>query len=244
MLQAKYRRYGFEEVMTPLVFKAQLWQESGHWDFYQDDMILLNSTSDSAQGEDGSTDQPEQRGLKPMNCPAHCVMFASDARSYRDLPLRLADFTALHRNEASGALTGLTRVSQFHQDDGHVFCTNEQVEDEISACLQLVDEVYTKLGLVPKAVLSTRPDKFVGDAADWDVAEAKLEASLAASKMAFDINPGDGAFYGPKIDIRVLDALGRLHQTATIQVGDHIYRHAYCRTHSHILLSSIAMGVL
>eukprot|EP00730_Choanoeca_flexa_P001889 TRINITY_DN10827_c0_g1_i4.p4 TRINITY_DN10827_c0_g1~~TRINITY_DN10827_c0_g1_i4.p4 ORF type:complete len:165 (+),score=8.93 TRINITY_DN10827_c0_g1_i4:1433-1927(+) len=148
-----------------------------------------------------------------------CIDVCDCQRSYRDLPLRLADFTALHRNEASGALTGLTRVSQFHQDDGHIFCTPEQVHDEIAGCLKLVEDVYRYLGLSPSAVLSTRPEgKCVGDTADWNRAESTLEECLHASGLEYDVNPGDGAFYGPKIDIRVEDALGRKHQTATIQV--------------------------
>lgn len=154
--------------------------------------------------------------LKPMNCPGHCLIFASRERSYRELPLRMAEFGILHRNEASGALTGLTRVRRFIQDDSHIFCSEDQVGQEITGLFDFLDTVYGKLGMQFKLKLSTRPEKFLGDVETWQKAEDTLQAALekfAASHGAqWELNPGDGAFYGPKIDITIMDALHRWHQ--------------------------------
>ncbi|KAJ9064988.1 hypothetical protein DSO57_1024638 [Entomophthora muscae] len=211
-LRAKYRRFGFEEVMTPLVYKKELWEVSGHWANYQQDMFAVRGCCDP--DSDAST------GLKPMNCPAHCLIFDSIPRSSADLPLRLADFGALHRNEASGALTGLTRVRQFHQDDGHIFCRPDQIAQEISATLQMLAEVYKALSFPSYELsLSTRPkENFMGSESEWEEAENALKRSLDGTGRPWFVKEGDGAFYGPKIDIMVKDGLGRSHQTATIQL--------------------------
>lgn len=157
-------------------------------------------------------------GLKPMNCPGHCLIFGSGYPSYRDLPMRLADFGVLHRNELSGALTGLTRVRRFQQDDAHIFCAEHQIENEIEACLKFVERVYSIFGFQFSIRLSTRPQKFIGDIALWDKAENALKDCLNKFGHEWELNEGDGAFYGPKIDIEVTDALRRSHQCATIQL--------------------------
>lgn len=158
--------------------------------------------------------------MKPMNCPAHCLVFANSIRSYRDLPLRFADFGVLHRNELSGALSGLTRVRRFQQDDAHIFCREDQIEQEVLQSLDFMKTVYTIFGMSYKLELSTRPLKALGEHAVWDVAEAALARAMNtfAGKGGWKVNPGDGAFYGPKIDIKVMDAMGRVHQCATIQL--------------------------
>jgi threonyl-tRNA synthetase len=157
-------------------------------------------------------------GLKPMNCPGHCLIFKHRPRSHKELPLRLADFGVLHRNEYSGALTGLTRVRRFQQDDAHIFCRRDQIEDEVRKCLEFVDKVYGIFGFTYELDLSTRPKKALGDKALWDEAEQMIADALDAFGHEWRVNPGDGAFYGPKIDIKVYDALGRRHQCATIQL--------------------------
>lgn len=153
-----------------------------------------------------------------MNCPGHCLLFASRARSYRDLPLRMADFGVLHRNEYSGALSGLTRVRRFQQDDAHIFCRPDQVSQEVSMCLRMLDQAYGVFGLDYSIALSTRPESFMGDLAQWDAAENALKSALDDAGRAWELNEGDGAFYGPKIDITVFDALRRKFQCATIQL--------------------------
>jgi threonyl-tRNA synthetase len=197
---------GYQEVKAPIVFNKALWETSGHWDYYQDNMFLVKSA-------DG-----EEMGLKPMNCPGHYLMFASEMRSYKDLPLRFHEQSPLHRNEASGVLTGLTRVRQFSQDDGHCFVTEAQIGAEVEALLRLVQRVYGDFGLSYTAKLSTRPEKFLGDVATWDHAEASLKQALDAAKQPYTINEGDGVFYGPKIDFDITDAIGRKWQCATIQL--------------------------
>ncbi|PWN46250.1 class II aaRS and biotin synthetase [Ceraceosorus guamensis] len=159
-------------------------------------------------------------GLKPMNCPGHCLVFASKERSYRDLPIRYAEFSPLHRNESSGSLSGLTRVRRFHQDDAHVFCSLAQVSEEITSMLAMLSSAYRTFGFEGKfeLVLSTRPASFIGSIEEWDRAEAALEEALNASGQKWSLNEADGAFYGPKIDVRLVDASGRRHQTATIQL--------------------------
>ena len=197
---------GYQEVKAPIVFNKALWETSGHWDYYQDNMFLVKSADD------------EEMGLKPMNCPGHFLLFRSEMRSYRDLPLRFHEQTPLHRNEASGTLSGLTRVRQFSQDDGHCFVTQEQIGDEVEALIKLVQQVYGDFGLSYAAKLSTRPEKFLGEIATWDDAEAALVRALERSKQAYTLNAGDGTFYGPKIDFDITDALGRKWQCATIQL--------------------------
>lgn len=233
-LRKQYVRYGFEEVITPTIYKKSLWAKSGHLENYADDMYTVTgnvnsaaaasstccSSSDGKQPAEGEEDDSEF-GLKPMNCPGHCLIFASKLHSYRDLPVRYADFSPLHRNEISGALSGLTRVRRFHQDDGHIFCRPCQVEDEIKKTLDFVKVVYTvlQLGVSYRLALSTRPkDHYIGTAEEWDRAEDGLRRALEASGMPWTVNEGDGAFYGPKIDIVLKDSDGKEHQTATVQL--------------------------
>jgi threonyl-tRNA synthetase len=196
---------GYVEVKTPLVYNKALWERSGHWAFYQPNMFLIES-------------EGETMSMKPMNCPGHFLTFASQTHSYRDLPVRYHEQTPLHRNEASGVLSGLTRVRQFSQDDAHCFVTPEQIGDEVERLIRLVQRVYGDFGLSFTAKLSTMPDEHMGEAATWDHAEAQLKAALERSGMAYDLNPKDGAFYGPKIDFDITDAIGRKWQCATIQL--------------------------
>jgi threonyl-tRNA synthetase len=197
---------GYQEVKAPIVFNKALWETSGHWDYYQDNMFLVKSADN------------EQMGLKPMNCPGHFLLFGSEMRSYRDLPLRFHEQTPLHRNEASGVLSGLTRVRQFSQDDGHCFVMQEQIGAEVEALIGLVQRVYRDFGLPYTAKLSTRPEKFLGEIETWNDAEAALKAALERAKQEYALNEGDGAFYGPKIDFDIMDALGRKWQCGTIQL--------------------------
>ena len=200
-----YRVRGFKEVITPNIYNTKLWIQSGHWKHYSENMFSFEI-------------EKEQFALKPMNCPGHCLIFDSAIRSWRELPLRLADFGVLHRNEISGALTGLTRVRRFQQDDAHIFCRAEQVEEEVSGQIDFMKSVYDVFGFTFEMVLSTRPEKYLGDAKDWDQAEAALTAALDKFGQKWERNEGDGAFYGPKIDITVKDALKRPYQCATIQL--------------------------
>lgn len=204
-IRSEYRKRGFQEVVTPNIYNSRLWMTSGHWQHYSENMFSFEV-------------EKEQFALKPMNCPGHCLMFDHRPRSWRELPLRLADFGVLHRNELSGALTGLTRVRRFQQDDAHIFCAIEQIEDEIKGCLDFLRTVYTVFGFSFKLNLSTRPEKFLGDIEVWNRAEKQLENSLNEFGEKWELNPGDGAFYGPKIDIQIKDAIGRYHQCATIQL--------------------------
>ncbi|XP_035020079.2 threonine--tRNA ligase 1, cytoplasmic isoform X5 [Hippoglossus stenolepis] len=205
-IKSEYQRRGFTEVMTPTLYSTALWERSGHWEHYSENMFTVTS--------EGS----QTYALKPMNCPAHCLMFEQRVRSWRELPLRWADFGALHRNELSGALGGLTRVRRFCQDDAHIFCTPEQLEEEIVACLDFVRNVYQVFGFSFHCLLSTRPTPCLGEPEQWDSAEQQLERSLQHFGERWELNPGDGAFYGPKIDIQIRDAIGRQHQCATIQL--------------------------
>ncbi|KAL7392066.1 hypothetical protein ABVT39_019109 [Epinephelus coioides] len=204
-IRSEYRKRGFQEVVTPNIYNSKLWQTSGHWQHYSENMFSFEV-------------EKEIFALKPMNCPGHCLMFDHRPRSWRELPLRMADFGVLHRNELSGALTGLTRVRRFQQDDAHIFCTMDQIEEEIKGCLNFLRTVYDVFGFTFKLNLSTRPEKFLGDPAVWDQAEKQLENSLNDFGEKWVLNPGDGAFYGPKIDIQIKDAIGRYHQCATIQL--------------------------
>uniref|UniRef100_A0A3Q3XBJ9 threonine--tRNA ligase n=1 Tax=Mola mola TaxID=94237 RepID=A0A3Q3XBJ9_MOLML len=204
-IRSEYRKRGFQEVVTPNIYNSKLWQTSGHWQHYSENMFSFEA-------------EKETFALKPMNCPGHCLMFDHRPRSWRELPLRMADFGVLHRNELSGALTGLTRVRRFQQDDAHIFCSMDQIEKEIKGCLDFLRTVYDVFGFSFKLNLSTRPEKFLGDPGIWDQAEKQLENSLNDFGEKWVLNPGDGAFYGPKIDIQIKDAIGRYHQCATIQL--------------------------
>ncbi|ODA76550.1 hypothetical protein RJ55_07820 [Drechmeria coniospora] len=209
LIKAEYHKRGFVEVMSPNMYKADLWKVSGHWNHYEENMFTFEV-------------EKEKFGLKPMNCPGHCKIFAHSDVTYKDLPWRMADFGVLHRNEFSGALTGLTRVRRFQQDDAHIFCTIGQIRQEIEACFDFLYAIYGLFGFQFKLKLSTRPEKYIGDIALWDMAESKLTDALDAFTKKIDakweLNAGDGAFYGPKIDITVYDALKRDHQCGTIQL--------------------------
>merc|ERR1712172_235475 len=187
------------------IYNAKLWQTSGHWDHYSENMFKISI-------------EKEAFGLKPMNCPGHCVMFDQTTRSWKELPLRMADFGVLHRNELSGALTGLTRVRRFQQDDAHIFCMPDQIQEEIAGALDFLNTVYSTFGFTYSLELSTRPEGFLGEIETWNKAERMMEDSLNQSGLKWSLNPADGAFYGPKIDITLKDALNRQHQCATIQL--------------------------
>jgi threonyl-tRNA synthetase len=205
-IREEYRKRGFQEVVTPQLYNKGLWQLSGHWDHYQENMFLLDIDEDKFS-------------LKPMNCPSHVLMFKHRNRSYRELPLRIADFCPLHRNEVKGVLSGMTRVRKFEQDDAHIFCTEEQIGQEMAGQIDFVNRVYTEVFQMPfRAKLSTRPEKFLGKIETWNAAEAALEKALKDNKVSYTINAGDGAFYGPKIDFDIKDAIGRSWQLATIQL--------------------------
>jgi threonyl-tRNA synthetase len=197
---------GYVEVKTPIIFNKALWETSGHWSHYRQNMFQVQGSED------------EQMAIKAMNCPGHYLLYASEVRSYRDLPLRFHEQTPLHRNEASGVLSGLTRVRQFSQDDAHAFVTQDQIAEEVERMIGLVRRVYGDFGLDYTAKLSTRPTDFMGEVATWDSAEAQLKAALEQAGQPYTLNEGDGAFYGPKIDFDVTDAIGRKWQCATIQL--------------------------
>ncbi|HXB15110.1 MAG TPA: threonine--tRNA ligase [Solirubrobacteraceae bacterium] len=196
---------GYSEVKTPLIFDAELWKTSGHWEKYRDDMFTL-----SVEGR--------EMAIKPMNCPGHCQLYSMTRHSYRDLPLRYFEPGLLHRNEASGVLHGLLRVRHFAQDDGHIFCTEEQVQDEVRGCLEMAFATYALFDFDMRLELSTRPENRIGDDELWDRAELKLSQALDELGLEYDLNPGDGAFYGPKIDVHMTDSLGRSWQTGTVQL--------------------------
>jgi threonyl-tRNA synthetase len=204
-IRGEYRKRGFTEVITPNMYSNELWKISGHADKYAENMFNLLV-------------EKQPFALKPMNCPGHCVMFRHRQRSYRELPLRFADFGVLHRNEFSGALHGLTRVRRFQQDDAHIFCAPDHIEQEINGAIAFMNHVYGVFGFDFEMELSTRPEKYLGEPEVWDRAEKALEAALNGTGRPWKLNPGDGAFYGPKIDIHIRDALKRSFQCATIQL--------------------------
>ena len=201
-----YQRYGYQEVITPEIYSTDLWKRSGHYDHYLENMFLIQT------GE-------REYGVKPMNCPAHALMYSTQLHSYRDLPLRFADFGRLHRFELSGATHGLTRVRTFSQDDAHIFCTPDQILPEVQGFIAMLIESYRTFGFEePKVMMSLRPEKRVGSDEMWDRAEAALEDVLKQSGLDYEPKPGEGAFYGPKIDFFVPDAIGREWQLGTIQL--------------------------
>jgi threonyl-tRNA synthetase len=200
-----YSRYGFSEVITPQIFDVSMWKKSGHYDHYLDSMYFTDV--------DG-----REFGVKPMNCPSHCLLFSEGRRSYRELPVRFADFGRLHRYELSGATAGLTRVRSFAQDDAHIYCTPGQIASEIASTVEMFMECYALFGFEISIFLSTRPEDRAGDDSLWDRAEADLSGALEKAGRPFEINEGDGAFYGPKIDFISKDALKREHQLGTIQL--------------------------
>jgi len=201
-----YRRHGYQEVITPQIFDASLWKRSGHYDNYHDNMFFTN------------VDEREF-AVKPMNCPSHCLIYKSSRHSYRELPLRLADFGRLHRYERSGVTAGLTRVRSFSQDDAHIFLAPEMIEDEIESFLKMMFEAYRLFGLEDVRMrLGTRPEKAIGDPEVWRVAEEGLSRALLASGYPFTVEAGEGAFYGPKVDVMARDALKREWQLGTVQL--------------------------
>lgn len=201
-----YAQYGYAEVITPLIYKTDLWKTSGHYEAFREDMFLMNV-------EDG------EYGVKPMNCPGHCYLFASRKHSYRDLPIRYADFSRLHRFEQSGVLSGLTRVRSFAQDDAHIYCTPDQLDTELERFVAMTKEVYSAFGFDRiEVTLQTRPEKFLGRIELWDAAEAALRRALEQSGFAVEILPGEGAFYGPKIGFDFRDVLERSWTLATVQI--------------------------
>ncbi|MFC3031309.1 threonine--tRNA ligase [Pseudoalteromonas fenneropenaei] len=205
-VREKLREYDYQEVKGPLMMDRVLWERSGHWDKYSDAMFTTES-------------EKREYAIKPMNCPGHVQIFNQGLKSYRDLPLRMAEFGCCHRNEPSGALHGLMRVRGFTQDDAHIFCTEEQIMDEVSACIKMVYDTYSTFGFEKIVVkLSTRPEKRIGDDEMWDKAEAALAEALRANDIAFEFLPGEGAFYGPKIEFTLYDCLERAWQCGTVQL--------------------------
>jgi len=196
---------GFEEVRTPSLVRRELWQASGHWDLYQDNMFVLDADEHVA-------------GLKPMNCPEEILVYKTRARSYRDLPMRYADYSTLFRKERTGALAGIFRVRQLTQDDSHVFCREDQVLDELRLALHMVQQQYAPFGFEPRFKLATRPEKKLGSDEFWDMAEGRLREALEAERLAYALDPGGAAFYAPKIDVFIEDALGREWQLPTVQL--------------------------
>ena len=197
---------GYQIVKTPHVYKAELWEKSGHMDKYKDNMFFSEV--------DG-----QKFGVKPMNCPGHIYIYKAGSHSYRELPIRLAEIATVYRNEMSGNLSGLTRVRGFAQDDAHIFCREDQIEKEVKKMIELTLQVYKTFGLkIDHIELSTRPEKFIGDVKIWDKAEKIMEKVLKDNKVNYKLNPGDGAFYGPKIDTHIKDVLGRSWQLGTIQL--------------------------
>jgi threonyl-tRNA synthetase len=215
-----YRRYGFDEVVTPLIYKNELFHTSGHWDNFRDNMFLTPDPEDRNAHVDTSHEGWRTGyGVKPMNCPGHTFIYRAEKRSYRDLPLRIAEFSRLHRAERSGVLHGLTRVRVMSQDDAHIFCTEEQIEDEVAMNLAMVRDVYSTLGFdQPEFKLATMPDQHLGTEEQWRMSEEKLASAMRRNEIAYQLNPQEGAFYGPKIEIYVPDALKRKWQVATIQL--------------------------
>jgi threonyl-tRNA synthetase len=199
------RRRGYREVKTPIIYDVELWKQSGHWEKYKENMYFT---------------EVEERpmGMKPMNCPAHIQIYKDERRSYRDLPIRYSEAGLVHRHEASGVLHGLLRVRHITQDDAHIFCTEDQVEREVVECLKFGFAIYEIFGFAPRLELSTRPEKRIGDDAMWDRAEQALADALASQGLEYELNPGDGAFYGPKIDLHMTDSIGRSWQLGTVQL--------------------------
>ncbi|MGV3262492.1 threonine--tRNA ligase [Cytobacillus pseudoceanisediminis] len=201
----KHQRAGYQEIKTPIMMKQELWEQSGHWNHYHENMYFSNVDE-------------QNYAIKPMNCPGAILVFNSKRRSYRELPLRYAELGLVHRHELSGSLNGLLRVRSFTQDDAHLFVMADQIEAEIDKILVLIDEFYSHFGFDYKVELSTRPEEYMGSQEMWERAEGALESVLKNKGVNYQINPGDGAFYGPKIDFHILDSLGRSWQCGTIQL--------------------------
>ena len=227
---------GYTEVRTPILYDVDLWKQSGHWHVYRENMYFTDVE-----------DRP--MGLKPMNCPAHCQIYKRELRSYRELPIRLCEQGLVHRHEPSGTLHGLMRVRHITQDDAHVFCTEEQIEEEALRCLEFGFYMYEQFGLKPRLELSTRPEKRVGAEEMWDRAEAALLRTLEKNGLEYELNEGDGAFYGPKIDAHITDALGRSWQLGTVQLDYYMpeqfelaYTGADNAEHRPVMIHRASMG--
>ena len=206
-VRSLYPKYGFTVVLPPQLFRTEIFKTSGHYDLFREDMFLLEG------------DEDEELGVKPMNCPGHCHLFSTQKHSYRELPIRYAEFSRLHRNERSGTLTGLSRVRSMAQDDAHIFCEPEQVVAELDSFFDLTKEIYRALGLEdPEIAVSTRPEEFSGDTTDWDVAGQQLADAVKRAGYECSIKPGEAAFYGPKIECDFRDVMGRAWTLATLQV--------------------------
>lgn len=223
--QNEYKKRGFEEVLTPQLVNGRLFRQSGHLDNYIDNMFCVPITSENDKIDPNLSEEDQQKHqdmmnwyLKPMQCPLHCLMYKHSLKSYKQLPIRLADFGCLHRNEASGALRGLNRLRKFSQDDAHIFCTPDQIFDEIKSCMEFLKDSYKLFGFDYKVTLSTRPDKFMGDIELWINAEKNLKKALDDMNIEYTVNDKDGAFYGPKIDIMLKDSSKREVQCGTIQL--------------------------
>ncbi|MBM7692848.1 threonyl-tRNA synthetase [Peribacillus deserti] len=201
----KHQSAGYQEIKTPIMMKQSLWEQSGHWDHYHENMYF-------------SRVDEQDYAIKPMSCPGAVLIFNSKRRSYRELPVRYAELGLVHRHELSGSLNGLLRVRSFTQDDAHLFVREDQIEPEIDSILDLIHEFYSRFGFSYKVELSTRPEDFMGSADMWDKAEASLESVLEAKGLPYQVNHGEGAFYGPKIDFHILDSLGRSWQCGTVQL--------------------------
>ncbi|MBR9692301.1 threonine--tRNA ligase [Candidatus Woesearchaeota archaeon] len=232
------RKLNYGLVRTPLILNKQLWLQSGHWDHYKENMYFTK------------IDQNEV-AVKPMNCPGHILMYKTKRHSYRELPMKMGEFGIVHRHELSGVLSGLFRVRCFTQDDAHVFCTNEQIKDSIKELIDLTARVYDAFGFEYRVELSTRPDKAMGDPKVWELAEASLGEALKEEGINFQVNEGDGAFYGPKIDFHVKDALGRSWQCGTIQLDfsmpekfDLTYEGADSKKHRPVMIHRAIYGSL
>ena len=205
-MRQQLQENGYEEIRTPLVMDRSLWEKSGHWDKFKDNMFTTETDN-------------RDYAVKPMNCPGHIQVYNRHLHSYRDLPIRLAEFGLVHRNEPSGTLHGLMRVRSFTQDDAHIFCTPDQIQQEVQACIDLVFKTYADFGFDNIAVkFSTRPEQRVGSDEVWDLAENALEATLKEAGLDYKLQPGEGAFYGPKIEFQLTDCIGRVWQCGTIQL--------------------------
>jgi threonyl-tRNA synthetase len=259
-----YRRYGYDEVITPQIFDNELFHTSGHLPSYEENMFLATTVENLERVQEKAEKSPPKDahawarafgeslryGVKPMNCPCHCLMFGMTRHSYRELPIRMADFGRLHRFERSGVVQGLTRVRSFAQDDAHIFCTLEQVQDEIKAFLDLVYEVYRDFGFSDvRLVIATRPDERLGDDEVWDKSEAALEQAVKDKGLPYEIAEGEGAFYGPKIEFHLKDAIGRPWQLGTIQADfnlperfDLTYVGEDNQTHRPVMLHRAILG--
>lgn len=236
-LRKEYAKRGYQEVITPQLFNKALWELSGHWQFYKENMFVLNVDE-------------QEFSLKPMNCPSHILIFKSKTRSYRELPMRIADFCYLHRNELKGVLGGMTRVRKFSQDDAHIICAEEQAEEEMVKVLEFFKYIYVGVFKLPfTANVSTKPEKAMGSEKSWENAEAALKAALEKAGIPYGIKKGEGAFYGPKIDIDLKDSLGRLWQLPTIQLDVHMpaqmgaeYEGQDGRKHSPVMIHRALIG--